>query len=852
MRVRDRSPRGLGWWSRAWLAATAAWSLLAVLALLPAGAGTVPQAHADSGAKTVQGPARWQPDTQTYGPNGSVTVSQVDNLVDQVVHVSWTGFTTTVQNGVPTTVPGLLDINKMYQVRVYQCRGVNPKPTDCYGSTVYGGNPALGFQQNRPAPGVTSPDLPSNMAIAVTGADGTGSADIEVWSSVQSSSLGCDAAHACSLVVEPNYGGDSAGIGALINGDPTGAINCADHSFDTTDSVSLATDSMLVGSNATTGLATGEACAWNERAVVPLSFAPTASSCKAATTDFATAGLPMAQRALQQWRAGACLGGSPIYAGYTALAEPQARGAFLQGGGAEVALTARPDTGPAPRPYVYAPLADSGISVVFAVDDPGTGRQITHLRLDARLLAKELTQSYAQVAPSVQAASIAGNPRCLFEDPEFLTLNPPSAIAPAQWPSCDIHNPSSLPIVIGQSSDMIYQLTSWIAADNDAQRFLQGEVDEWGMHVDPFYLRPAFSGYPTDLLIPQDNTGFQKVENGRTIDEHEKQYEWSPVLGSLDDAARRFLTATPTCLSPVLDGSGSHPRCPASTVGTRQLIAVLDTADAKAFSLPEAELRNPAGGFVAPTATSMQAAVDDMATDPATGTRLLPYGVPQTGFAKDAAAYPLTTVQYAMLPTSGLGDAKALTVSRFFQKVTDPGGGQLYGRDPGKLGPGYLGLTAGQLADARAALTHVAAQDGALPGNQKPASPAPQSGTGNGSTVVAPTSAADTGTSTGGGSAGGQGTGAEQGGGTGSTGSTGGTATTPRPSTAASPSRTTSIAPIAAGSPAPDRAGLARMLLPTVLIAGGVLLVGGPAALLLAGTAAGGRVLTRLRRLIGG
>lgn len=356
MRVRDRGTRGLGWWTRAWLCATVAWAVVAVLAVLPLGAGTVAQAHADDGSVSVPGPPVWLPNAGptdangnikgALGDPGTVTVSPARNLTNQMVHVSWTGFTPTTANGNQVLVPSPGDVHAVYQVRVYQCRGADPKPTDCYGSTVYGSDPALGFEQAAPPPGVNTPEFPSNMALAVTGSDGTGSADIEVWSGIQSQTLGCDADHACSIVVEPEWGGDSSGIGSLFYGDGSGAINCDDHEFDSADSASLATDSTINGQDAVTGNATGEACAWTHRAVVPLTFAQTAASCKNGATDFSTAGLPMAERALQQWRAGACLAANPQYVGYTSLGEPQTRQSFLRGSGADVALTALPDTSP--------------------------------------------------------------------------------------------------------------------------------------------------------------------------------------------------------------------------------------------------------------------------------------------------------------------------------------------------------------------------------------------------------------------------------------------------------------------------------------------------------------------------
>ncbi|WP_327068131.1 hypothetical protein [Kitasatospora sp. NBC_01302] len=901
MRVRDRSPRGLGWWARAWLSTTVAWAVLALLAVLPLSLGTVQSARADSGPVTVQGPALWQPAKGTYGPNGSVTAAATGNLTDQVVHVSWKGFTPSVYtaNGAQATNVQPRSSTVRYAVRVYECRGTDPQVTDCYGSTLYGGDRTKGFQQpGRPA-GTTTPDLPTNMVMGVTGADGTGAADIETWTSQQSPSLGCDSIHPCSIVVEPNYGGDSRGLTAYLGHDKTGALHCDVHTYDTVSGLDLATDSELFSQNYVNRNASGEGCAWNERTVVPLSFAPTADSCKAASADFATAGLPMAERAIQQWRAGACLAASPIYAGYTSQGEPQARQTFLGGGGAEVALTSRPDTAPAPRPYVYVPLANSAVSVVFEVDDPATGRQIRQLRLNARLLAKELTQSYSQSPAGFAPASVAGNPRCLFEDPEFLALNPASSIAPLQWPACDTSNPQSLPIVVGNSTDMVHQLTGWIAADPDAAAFLQGSADPWGMHVDPYYQRPAFSGYPVDTLIPQDSTGYVGPPPAGA-DNHMKQYEWSPVLSGLTDTVRHLLSDQPTCLLVLKDGTGSNPHCPAPFVGQRQLIGIIDSADAEAYSLPEAQLLNQQGSFVAPSIGSMQAAVNDMPVDPKTYTQQLPYGAPGTSYASDPNAYPLTMVQYAMAPTSGLNTAKATAVSQFLQQVTDLGGGQLYGSAPGRLGPGYTDLTPSQQGFAQDAVQHVAAQDSALPGNQTGPTPPPTTppatppasaaATPPASTPATPVTAVSTGDQpsapaaasqpdTSGGTAGGSGLtaapadsgsgnglsgqGTDTGGGLG-TGADGGSGATPpadaAPSTAspaatASPGPSTTepaTAPVAViGTPAPDRAGVARVLLPVVLITGAVLLVGGPAGLVLGGTPAGARVVARLRGAIG-
>ena len=871
MRIRLPDPRHQGWWRRRLPALALAWAVVATLSVLPLGFGPATEARAESGV-TVEGPEVWLPATGTYGEKGRVSVSRGRNLTNEVVQISWSGFTPSVDyNGMQAAAVRYNSLEVMYAVRIYQCRGTDPKITDCYGSRLYGGDPALAFEQPDRPDGTVQPDFPTNGGITVTGADGSGTASFEVWTSRQSPSLGCDATHPCSIVVEPNYGGDPVDYYDLRGH----VADCNDHSYDMDYvgyNASTATDSILesLGQNATTGNRTGEQCAWTHRAVVPLSFAPAPDDCKAARADFSAAGLEMANRAMQQWRAGLCTGDAPLSLQYSSAGgEPQARADFLGGSGADIALTARPDQGPAPRPYVYAPLATTGISVVFVVDDRGTGRQIRNMRLNARLLAKMLTQSYSYGLKDA-IVSVADNPDTLFTDPEFLQLNPESQMGGEHWPSLDGTGVSSqLPIVVGGTTDLVYQLTSWIAGDPDAARFLQGERDPWGMHIDTYYLRPNFSGYPVNSLQPQDFSGMAGGTGSAAI---LKQLEWNPLLGGLNQVSRSLLQFQATGLNNDLI-DGKYSRLAPQLVGQRTLFGILDAGQAKAFNMPEAALQNPAGGFVTPSTGSFQAAVSDMPVDPLTGTQQLPYGDTGSDFAKDRAAYPLTTVQYAMVPTAGLSAAKTTAVSSFLGHVTDPGRGQVYSTNPGQLAPGFLGLTSRQLAQAKAAVTHVAAQDGALPGNQT-APPATgdggtsggtDPGSGPGSGVVTPvdsgdggsggtlpggdTPAGDTSTSGGGLDSGGTGTTGM----TGTTGTTGTTtATTPAKSGTAAPAATPgatspALAPVAAGRPAPDRAGTARLLLPVALILGLVLLIGGPAALVLGGTTAGARIVGGLR-----
>ncbi|MFG1808973.1 hypothetical protein [Streptomyces sp. NPDC049040] len=830
-----RTPRTGGRLRRALAMVPCAVLLLGFLAALPPDAHTTGVAQAATGT-TVPGPRIWDPATQTKGEPGSVTVSQTANLTDQVVHVSWKGFTPTTNDPV-VILPN--NNSAAYPVRVYQCRGTDPKITDCYGSSLYNADAAKGFDQEWPGAGSTTPEFPTNAQVSFTHADGTGSVDIEVWTSEQSQTLGCDPHHACSIVVEANYGGDAWDVNAAGS-----AAKCDDHTYDTDYG---ALDSVNFGQDFQTGFADGESCAWANRVKIPLTFAPTPTDCKETAADFSIQGLEMANRALQQWRSGFCGDASPISVQYTPSGgEPQARAQFRQTLGSDVALTALPDTEGATRPYVYSPLANTGISVVFVVDDDKTGAQILHMRLNARLMAKLLTQSYVGdqgVRPGDAAfASVDGNPACLFDDPEFVQLNPGDPQNGPNWPVC---NQYSLPIVVGGTTDLVQQLTSWIAADPKAEQFLQGMPDPWGMHLDTFYLRPGYAGYPTDSFVPQDASG--KFDNGGAGVSYRKQLEWNPLLGGLGQVARHVLSAQPSCNTVSFDAV-THARtdghCAALLPGQRSVLGILDAGQARAYSLPEAELQNPAGAFVAPTADGLQAAVGDMPVDASTGTQALPYGKPGTDFAKDKDAYPLTTVQYAMLPTKGLTEKKADKISQFVSRATDPGRGQIYGFQPGRLAPGFLDLTPTQQKQAQAAVKHVQGQDGAYPGNQSgpSGSDGPVDGGSGGGAAAGGTSGGSASGDLGGGSAGGAASGGAGGAAAGGATASGGAGT--RTARNGGP---LDAQPAASGSLDPDRAGGARFVLPALLIAGGVLLLGAPAALVLTGTPAGETARRRMR-----
>jgi hypothetical protein len=572
----------------------------------------------------------------------TVTVSQTTNLVNQMVQVSWTGFT-------PSSQPTYDNGQTIYPVMVAECKGTDPTtPADCYDAANGGIAPTF------------NPYGPPNTVYNTTEPNGTGTMDILLFTQVQNQFLGCDPAHPCSLVVVDGQGGDSLDFSPPHcddhNNDPGGAgdgLGAGQYDFTSITSPP--------------GIANGF-CSWQKRIVIPLYFAPTPSGCPLRAGDFSAGGSPMLANAMYQWQTALCFGTNPVELTYNgALNENEAR-SYFQEGLLDVAFTTQPLTGTTPHPFTYAPVAVSAISVVFWVDNALTGQPYTSIKLNPRLLTKILTTSYAYTSDACPGAAgsafgcdsaVDGNPVGLFEDPEFLKLNPGSwNIGGTEY---------EIPNLVSGNSDMTWETTSWIASDKDAANFLAGQFDPWGMHVNTYFLGLK---YPVNGFLPADP--YMPVSS-----QYVPIYPLSTVATdqALNQPSGNQDTRDPT--------TQTFDSLPAQIVGQRDLWAILDQADAVRFLFPTAALENAAGKYVLPTGQSMAAAVKDMT--------ISKNGVRSVDFTKkDPAAYPLTMVIYAMVPTGGISKTKAAKIAQFLDFVANQG--QQPGGQPGELAPGYLPL----------------------------------------------------------------------------------------------------------------------------------------------------------------
>lgn len=817
--------------------------------------------------RTVQGPRAWDPQHhRKYAHRSTVTVSQTTNVVDQVVTVSWTHFTPTGNGSgaYPTS-------SDPYPLMIYQCTGTKvTKRRDCIGTSEW-----------QRAEHKTVGDV-GNSVVAATRSDGTGQVQIAIRTRASDPQLACDSGHPCSIVIEPEWGGRPGGPDGWGGVTPA---KCSDHSDDQ--------DNATLNDLASPQLAL-HACSWADRITVPIRFAPTVSDCPSAATDLTLEGSPMAQRELAQWASGLCTGAGGaerMHVNPTDIDEYTARTLFTSASGPDPAipLTTQPINQPGSRRHTYAPIGVSAVAVAYVIDNVRTRKPVTHLVLDARLLAKMLTQSYADglSCPSTNYAcdpGVTGNPDSVFDDPEFRRLNP--SYKPSDFESGTMG--ADFPVVVGDNSDMTYELTRWIAADPRAEAFLRGHPDPWGMHVNPCYMQKrskqcgGAQPYPISSFL--NNSPDQTLKTSATNCGQAQcfninggmRYIWNPVHGVQSIAATVLAnktsaqTAQAQCPDATEGWLGNkcflHPAADPQFVGSRAIFAIMPYGDAAAYGLHTAELVTRSGAPVGPTNRSMRAALADMTTDPNGVTKHLDFRT-----LHNRAAYPLTMPIYAGVPTCGIAPHTANSLAGFLDFVAHSPRAQTSGFGPGQLAPGYLPLSpALKTQDRRAAAAVMAAgpckaaASGPAP-TPAPSGPAPSSApiepappteplggtpapTGSGAPApvatesraavpptVVPVSAAPTAAPTPNTSAG-------------SAASTSSAALGAAAPPNASPT-TPAVQPVAFGTPLPNESSPSTVVLPVALAIGALLLLVGPVLYILGRTGAAPELTARLRAI---
>jgi hypothetical protein len=600
----------------------------------------------------------------------------------------------------------------------------------------YGSNGCAGLP---PEATFTDATQPSNTTYGVTHLDGRGQTDFVVNTNESNSSLGCSDTVGCALVAVPVMGisCDPAAFGLpLADQPPTPQIEKQAASACETNgnyapgqlSSGLAGQEQL----AVSGELWWSASNWRNRIEVPLTFAPPDDECALVSSQQPQDiyGSPLMTQAALQWAPHFCTDKKLFNFQQIISPEPEAKN-LLEQGSIDAAFQAVPPQTAFTKPTVQAPTALTGFAVVYVIDN-AKGVQYFHLRLDARLLAKLLTESYpAAASVRDEYPALQNNPLSIASDPEFQALNPGLPAIPQTTES------ASTIMMLSSDSDTTWALTSYINDNPQARAWLNGKPDPWGMVVNPAYKGDKLTLPTQDFPLQDTFVPSTYYQNNPCLNTQKPPPPYLPLVAAPVES-QQLIT-----LDMQFSISDSQVNCigagsPGQTIGAigreplgqRFIMGVTSLADARRYALPTASLQTAGGPhasaafttaagqtFAGPTDAGLRAGAHELTWDKALGSWVLPYGdLDKT--AAGRAAYPGTMLLSTDVPTTGLPKKVAANYSKFLTFAAGPG--QDPGSGVGQLPSGFLPMTAAnglgaQVAYTNAAATAVAEQKGQLP-----------------------------------------------------------------------------------------------------------------------------------------
>lgn len=556
---------------------------------------------------------------------------------------------------------------------------------------------------------------------AFTDLDGRGETQFEVRSAVENESLGCSHEVDCTLVVIPIMG-----------------ISCLD-----ADAECRKRGRFVVGSSnfAKDGIdaSVGPAYWWSEsnwrhRFSVPLDFGLPPDACDVLDTrpPVGFYGSELMSQAALQWSPSFCLRKDRFKFQHNRMPDEQAF-ALMEKGEGVAALVSGQREAETDEPVGYAPTAVTGFGVGYVIDRPDNAGEYTSLRLNARLLAKLLTQSYPASPLGQQRPGLESNPVSMNVDPEFIALNP----------GLDRNTRESMATVISlsEASDVLTTLTDYLDSDPDARAFIEGKPDPWGMKVNPAY---------RDIDLPRDEWPLLDTYVPTTTNECLLQNP-APYLSkvaapttSLRKIAEAVLDGWPNVQTKCERATFTDPwkvgRVDRQGVGTRMVLGIVSLGDAARFGLRTAALQTSKGTFVTPTDTAILNALKLGKQSESSGV----FAWTQQQVRRAGNAYPGAQVVYTAARLRGMSKSDAALVAQFIRVgVTEaqergPGNGQLPG---GYVPLARTGATARYHSVALRVADLIEKQAG-LPGGGS-TKPTPGPGPGTGSTGDGPTGGGD-------------------------------------------------------------------------------------------------------------
>jgi hypothetical protein len=302
------------------------------------------------------------------------------------------------------------------------------------------------------------------------------------------------------------------------------------------------------------------------------------------------------------------------------------------------------------------------------------------------------------------------NPVAIMNDPEFIGLNPGL--------SQNSQEAGAALLTLANDSDVIEQLTDWIAHDRAAMDFINGKADPWGMKVNPAYkkIKVPRSEWPLlDTYIPQtSNTCRQNNPNVYFSQLAAPVTTLRKVSDALLDGWPNVQTR---CDFDQVSNTYKLGRIDRQSYGARFMLGVVSLGDAARYGLHTAALQTRKGTYVAPTEGSLLAAVNLMqpqqpkqggkggqghgggaddarqarkADSPDLSELGRPFVLDQADVRRSRKAYPGTVVVYTAARLRDLDPSDAKKVALFIRTATTEG--QKVGAGNGELPAGFVPL----------------------------------------------------------------------------------------------------------------------------------------------------------------
>jgi hypothetical protein len=512
---------------------------------------------------------------------------------------------------------------------------------------------------------------------AFTDDNGQGSVQFEVRTDVENESLGCNHEVDCSIVVIPIVG---------VSCDR--ASTAVENELALVEKSCRKTGQWAPGSSNFAGLSVDQAVSpalwwsasnWKNRFVIPITFGLPPDTCDILDPRPPTGffGSELLAQAALQWAPAYCLEKKRFKFQFNSMPDETGWNLMTTGGGPAAVVSSAHE--PGADPVGYAPTGVTGFSIGYVIDRPGNQGEYTRLRLNARLVAKLLTQSYVGSGLGKDHPGMSANPWAIMADPEFIKLNPGL--------SQTTQEAGAALLSLSNSSDVMEQLTDWIAHDQDAMDFIDGKPDPWGMRVNPSYKNldlPRNEWPLLDTYVPE--TGSECLQNNPS---NYFSLLAAPVT-TMQKIAVALLDSWPNVQTRCETDASTTPhtyklgRVDRQTYGSRFMLGVVSLGDAARFGLRSAALEAKTGSYVAPTNASLAAALK-LTTQ---RKRYGPFALDQGDVRKSGQVYPGAMVVYTAARLRNLDQADADKVAQFIRVSTTEG--QRSGSGNGDLPDGFL------------------------------------------------------------------------------------------------------------------------------------------------------------------